>query len=90
MRLVNRGRTRVRQPAGKTRKIQRAPTHRPDLRAYVRESGGLIAGEAGAERATAAYAAIFLHERERGASSNGALLFALMARAYSVHTPVEE
>jgi len=37
-------------------KSNAAPTHRPDLRARARESGGLIAGEAGAERATAASA----------------------------------
>lgn len=54
MHLVNRGRTRVRQPADKMRQIQHAPTHRSGLCTYARESGGLIAGEAGAERATAA------------------------------------
>lgn len=55
--------------ASKTRKIQHAPTHRPDLRAHARERG-LIAGEAGAERATAASARCSFTKRERSASSS--------------------
>lgn len=65
MRLVNRGRTRVRQPAGKRVKSNaHLHTDMTCVHMYAQESGGLIAGEAGAERATAAYATIFLHERE--------------------------
>jgi len=56
MRVCVRARTRA---AGRARvkrvKSNAAPTQ-PDLRARARESGGLIAGEAGAERATAASA----------------------------------